>query len=97
MRMANVIDFKDFVNYKKKLSEVIQQVTELSEAIEENLFDLACLGKWKEWDKQQPVGTEFYVTEEMLRNTGDKNIDLLWSVLDKIEDVKEEIKNTAKY
>ena len=27
----------------------------------------------------------------MLRNTGDKNIDLLWQILDKIMDIKEEI------
>ena len=56
-----------------------------------NVFNLACQRKWKEWDKNQPVGTKFYVDDEMLRNTGDENIDLLWEVRDKIEEVREKI------
>jgi hypothetical protein len=32
------------------------------------------------------------VDEGMLRNTGDKNIDFLWEILDKIEEVKEKIR-----
>jgi hypothetical protein len=60
-----------------------------SHKIHESLFNLACYGKWKKWDEAQPVGSEIYVDDEMLRNTGDKNIDLLWEVLDKIEEVKE--------
>ena len=87
-----IIRLKDNAQYKKALSKLIKQLNSLSDKIRDNLFNLACQGKWKEWDKTQPLGTEFYVDEEMLRNTGDKNIDLLWEVLDKIEDVKEKIK-----
>jgi len=49
------------------------------------------MGKWKEWDDQQPVGAKIFVDEDMMRNTGDKNIDLLLEIWDKIEEVKEEI------
>ena len=77
--------------YQKTLSKLIKQMNSISEKIHDDLFNLACQGKWKEWDKTQPAGAEFYVDEEMLRNTGDKNIDLLWEVLDKIEEVKGKI------
>ena len=90
---TKIINLKDYALYRKTLSKLIKQINSISDKIHEHLFSLACQGKWKEWDRAQPVGTEFYVDEDMLRNTGDKNIDLLWEVLDKIEEVKEKIKN----
>jgi hypothetical protein len=85
------INLKEYAQYQETLSELINQVNTISDEIHDKLFDLACLGKWKKWDKKQPVGTVFHVTEDMLRNTGDKNIDLLWEILDKIEEVREGI------
>ena len=87
------IGFNDYDKYQATLSTLINQVNSISKEIHENLFDLACQGKWKEWDKNQPLGTTLYVDDDMLRNTGDKNIDLLWEVLDKITEVKEKIQN----
>jgi len=89
--IPKIVNLKQNTKYKKTLSKLINQLNSFSDKIRDNLFNLACQGKWKEWDKAQPIGTEFYVDEEMLRNTGDKNIDLLWEVLDKIEEVKEKI------
>jgi hypothetical protein len=89
---GKIINFGDYNKYRNTLSEIMDDMTNLSEDIEEGMFNLACLGKWKEWDEQQPVGSEFDLTEDMLRNTGDKNIDLLWELLDKIADVKEKIR-----
>ena len=88
---ATVIKFHNHAKYQEKLSEILEQVTEISTVIYENLFALACMGKWKEWDDQQPVGAKIFVDEDMIRNTGDKNIDLLLEIWDKIEEVKEEI------
>ena len=88
---TKVVNFKDYMQYKEILSSIIDSVNKFSEEIYENLFDLACAGKWKEWSDKQTEGTIFNVTEDMLRNTGDKNIDLLWEVLDKIEEMKGKI------
>ena len=88
---AKIIDFKGYAQYNKKLSEIMEMVNDLGDDIYNSMFGLACLDKWKAWDAEQPIGAEIYVTDEMLRNTGDKNIDLLWQILDKIMDVKEEI------
>jgi hypothetical protein len=89
---AKIINFKDYSKYQDTLTEIIEQVTDIAEEIEESMFNLACLGKWKEWDEEQPEGTVFDVSEEMMRNTGDKNNDLLWELLDKITEVKEQIR-----
>jgi len=86
-----IIHFKEYAQYQKTLSKLMNQVNTLSDEIHKKLFNLACQGKWKEWDKNQPIGTTFYVDEDMLRSTGDKNIDLFWEILDKIEEVKEKI------
>ena len=88
-----IISLKEYARYKKKLSQLIDLASNTADEIENELFTVACLGKWKEWDKSQPVGARIYVDEEMLRSTGDKNIDLLWEILDKIREVKEEIEN----
>ena len=92
-KKPKIISLNYDFQYQKNLSKLIKQMDSISEKIHDNLFNLACLGKWKEWDKTQAVGTKFYVDDEMLRNTGDKNIDLLWEVLDKIEEVKEKIQD----
>ena len=91
---AKIINIKDYAEYNERLSEIMKTVNDLTEEIHESLFNLACLDKWKEWDANQEVGAEIFVTDDMLRNTGDKNIDLLWKILDKIMDVKEKICKT---
>jgi len=88
---ATVIKFQNHAKYQEKLSEILEQITEISTVMYENLFALACMGKWNEWDDQQPIGARIFIDEDMIRNTGDKNIDLLLEVWDKIEEVKEEI------
>jgi len=86
-----VTSSKDYTEYNKKLSEIMELVNDLSDKIYEGLFPLVYLGKWQEWDADQPIGSKLHVDENMLRNTGDKNIDILWELLDKVEDVIEKI------
>ena len=74
------------------VGNAMESVNDLSDDIFGSLFELACSGKWKQWSDTQPVGTVFDVSEEMLRNTGDEYIDLLWELLDKIEEVKGQIR-----
>ena len=92
-RNSKTISINEYDKYQATLSKLINKMNSISKEIHENLFDLACQGKWKEWDKNQPLGTTLYVDDDMLRNTGDKNIDLLWEVLDKIKEVKEKIQD----
>jgi len=89
---AKIIDFKDYTKYNEKLLEIMELARALGDEIYDSMFQLACLDKWKKWDESQPIGAEINVTDDMLRNTGDKNIDLLWQILDKIMDVEDQIR-----
>jgi hypothetical protein len=86
---AKIINLKDYAEYNKKLSELVELASDCAEEIYENLFILACMDKWKTWSDSQPVGTEFYLDDYILRDTGDRNIDLLFEIYDKIQEVKE--------
>jgi hypothetical protein len=85
MNDAKIINIKDYTEYNQKLSAIMEKVTALSDEIYEGLFPLALFSNWKEWDSEQPIGSKLHVDEDMLRNTGDKNIDILWELLDKTE------------
>jgi len=88
-------DYADYAEYIAKLSEIMKTATELGTAICSGMFELACLNRLKEWSDNQPVGTVKNVKGSFLRNTGDKNIDLLWNILDTIMDVRQTF--TARY
>ena len=91
---TRIVQLKDYVQYHEKLEKTMELVDDISEKVYESLIDLACLNKWKEWSDEQPIGTIFEFTKDMLRNTGDNNIDILWELLDKISEVKENIRLT---
>ena len=75
----------EYEQYQKTLSQLIANVIFAANEISDNLFNLACQGKLKEWDKKQPVGTVVHVTDKLLRSLGDENMNLLLGLLDKIE------------
>jgi len=92
---AKIINMKDYTAYNKKLAEIIEDVDSLYDNVYDNLISLACLDKWKEWDESQPIGAICNFSENALRDTGDKNIDLLFEMLDKMVEVREKI-NVSK-
>ena len=47
--------------------------------------------KCDEWAESQNEEDELIITEEMVRNTGDEYIDLLWELLDKMKEMKGKI------
>jgi hypothetical protein len=84
-----IINFHQHKQYRKELSEVVNQLTEMSSQIYSDMVNLALLGKWREWEEKQPIGAIFEFTEEMLRDTGDKNVDALAELMDKILNTKD--------
>ena len=85
---SDYADYVDYAEYIAKLSEIMKTATELGDEIYDGMFELACLNKCKEWSDNQPVGKVSDVKGDFLRNTGDKNIDLLWKILRTITCVK---------
>jgi hypothetical protein len=84
-----LVDFHQHKKYHKELVEIVNQLTDMSEQIHSGMVNLAILGKWQEWSGEQSEGTVFEFTEDMLRNTGDKNVDALVELMDKILDTKD--------
>jgi hypothetical protein len=61
----------------------------MEQEVMNSMVMLATTGKWKKWSDEQPIGSKFEFTEEMLRNTGDVHVDLLCGLMDKILNVRE--------
>lgn len=83
------------INQKREYQKRILATQELLTKIEEDLFneiiDLATIGKWKQWSDKQEIGTVFNFTDEMLKDTGDENIDSLYELMDELIRIKEKI------
>jgi len=75
--------------YMNALKHNIDVLEQMESNIQLEMISLATSGKWKKWSDEQPDGTEFTFTEEMLRDTGDKNVDLLYELLDKMTEIRE--------
>ena len=73
--------------------EIIERLDDIHDELYDRILDMAPYSdKWDEWSESQNNENEITITEEMLRNSGDENIDLLWELLDKIEEVKGNIR-----
>lgn len=92
--MAKFIPLRANTEYQ----ETLKQTIDLLDNIEADLFNqivgLATSGKWKKWSDEQLIGSVFEFTEEMLRNTGDKNVDLLIELIEIIINTREAFENT---
>jgi hypothetical protein len=75
------------------LAETILYLDNLEDDIKTAMINLATKGKWKEWDEKQPEGAIFHFNEEMLRDTGDENVEVLCELTDKIVEVRSKLKN----
>ena len=85
--------YKLSVEYQKQISLTIEKLTGIEEELIGMAFSIAAVGKWKEWSESKKEGDVFTFTEEMLKDTGDENIDYLASLIDQVNDVKEKVKN----
>ena len=63
--------------YRETVSEMRSVLAETSEYLHGAAIDLAVNGPWREWDEQQPVGSDFFFSDQMLLESGDANVALL--------------------
>lgn len=82
---GSVVDLKEFKKSKPELSaayrallrETGEELEELAVTLFERAVRLAMAGKWKRWSDSMPEGTEAYIDESMLRESGDAAVTLL--------------------
>jgi len=82
---------RDYALYQKKLSKIIERLSEVANNVKGELFhlaDLACLDEWEEWSENKFVDYDLKEDRANLRRTGDNNINFLIEILDKIMELR---------
>ena len=70
--------------YRKALEGVSEELGQIEEHLMGAAIYLATSGKWREWSDGVKVGESVHFTHEMLKDTGDPNVDLLMGLLDQV-------------
>ncbi len=91
-RVVQFSEYKGFKEYNETLSEIHTWFDNLDEDIFNYCVQLAVFGKWKEWSDKQPVGSQVLFDDDMLREAGDSNIEMLLQLSDHIIDVRRKLK-----
>lgn len=84
-------DYHSRPEYQMALLETIGELEEMKVALQFLMVKLATTGKWKGWSDGILDGEVFDFKEEMLRNTGDPNIDAICAMVDQIQTLKNTI------
>lgn len=75
-RNNKVIDLRKYAkgtgDYRERLKEFADELSEMSNMCFDNAINLAALGKWKDWDKTIHIGATFRFSEDQLLDTGDE-------------------------
>ena len=98
--MGKIIKFskgyKSSSDYQKQLEQNIAKLDEIENNLTELAINTATEGKWKDWSESMQDGDEFNFTEEMLKDTGDENVDNIASLIDNVTITKEKMKNALQ-
>ncbi len=85
-------DYKATPEYRSALTDSVELLNNIEFDLQNLIVNLATTGKWKEWSDSIPVGSKFDFTEEMLKDTGDNNVNELAGLLENILILKEKLK-----
>lgn len=86
-------DYASHPHYQERLQEIITALDRLEEEATSFCVNLATAGKWRTWDEGMKKGDTFHFTEEMLKDTGDPNVDTLTILVDAIIATQEKLKS----
>jgi len=84
-------DFKSTPDYKEEIVLTLRKIEEIEIELSTAIINLAAKGKWMNWSDSIPTGEFFTFTEEMLKDTGDENIDDLTFLMDELIRAKAKI------
>ena len=95
--MGRIVEFKgnykSSSNYQEQLIRNVKKLNEIENDLKNLVINTATEGKWKKWSDSMQEGDMFKFTEEMLKDTGDENVNNISSLIDEVIKVKDEIKN----
>ena len=88
--MCKIINLQEYHHqneYSENIAETKSFLLEMQDELYTKMINIASAGVWKEWMDSIPIGGEFNFTSDMIENTGDKKVELLWELYYKISDV----------
>jgi hypothetical protein len=102
--MGKIYNFKHFADnynitkeqYIEELHNMLKTLGEFYDKIEGHMINLAVRDKWKEWNETMKEGDIFNFSNEMFANTGDKNVDNLYTLYENIYNTIEIISTRNK-
>lgn len=83
-------------HYLEELYEVLKTLDVFYDKIQGHMINLAVRDKWMEWNATMKEGDVFNFSDEMLADTGDKNIDNLFILWENIYNTIEIISKQNK-
>jgi hypothetical protein len=86
-----VINLRDKNDYNNRLKETFEFLEKVENDLVTEMINLAISGKWKKWSDEQPIGTEFSFTDEILKDTGDENINILCDLREELIKITERL------
>lgn len=86
-----VINLNQKNEYKTRLQKTFEFLENVKRDLLTEIIDLAVSDKWKKWSDEQPIGTEFSFTDEMLKDTGDENINMLCDLREEVIKITDKI------
>jgi hypothetical protein len=91
-----VINLREKNDYNNRLKETFEFLEKVENDLVSEMINLAISGKWKKWSDEQPIGTEFSFTDEILKDTGDENIDMLCELREELINITERLRKINK-
>lgn len=88
-----IINLHEKNEFKERLAKTREYLAEVESGLHAEMVELALAGKWNDWSESQEEGTVFTFTDEMLINTGDKNIEALFSLMHEVIHAQKNIEN----
>ncbi len=88
-----VINLREKNDYNNRLKETFDFLEKVENDLVTEMINLAISGKWKKWSDEQPIGTEFSFTDEILKDTGDENINILCDLREELIKITERLTN----
>ena len=86
-----VINLREKNDYNNRLKETFDFLEKVENDLVTEMINLAISGKWKKWSDEQPIGTEFSFTDEILKDTGDENINILCDLREELIKITERL------
>jgi hypothetical protein len=87
--MCKIIPIRTYsIEYEEYVIEVKNDLNTMEDMLYGKMINLATKGAWKQWDETMQDGDSFTFEPEMLQNTGDKNINMLWDLYQKTINLK---------